>query len=316
MNDVKPSAERPELDVVVVGSNMVDLLSRIPRIPKMGETLIGDSFHMGFGGKGANQAVMAARLGARVGIVTKVGDDVFGPMTRENFARMGISTENVYVAEGTSSGVAPIFVDADGGNVIVVVPGANLKLSVEEVQQAAGQIRSARVVISQLEINEDAIIAGFKIARQAGVLTILNPAPARPISEELIGLSDLLMPNETEAEILTGIEVKGLNGAEEAARKLIAAGAGQVLLTLGKDGALLFADGKLQHFPAVPVKAVDTTGAGDAFIGSFAYALAKGSSLPDAIRFANLAAALSVTKVGTQTSFPSLADVEAFQNMQ
>ncbi|OJX48229.1 MAG: ribokinase [Chloroflexi bacterium 44-23] len=300
------------MDIVVVGSNMIDFLCHIPRIPKMGETLIGDSFHLGFGGKGANQAVMAAKLGARVGMVTKVGDDLFGKMIRDNLSNFGISTENVYLEKGGASGVAPIFVDSDGSNIIVIIPGANLMLSAEEVKQAAEQIRSAKLVVSQLEIRDDAIMAGFKIARDAGILTILNPAPARLINSKLIALSDILIPNETEAEMLTGIEVSGIKGAEEAAQTLQKLGAQKILITLGKDGVFLFDNGDSHHFPAVKVDITDTTGAGDSFIGSLAYALSTGQGLPDAVRFANLAAALSVTKIGTQTSFPTLAEVEAF----
>ena len=299
------------MDVVVIGSNMMDLLSHIPRLPKMGETLIGDSFHLGFGGKGANQAVMAARLGAKVGMVTKVGDDIFGKMTYDNFSKFGISTEYIFTEENMSSGVAPIFVDKNGDNMIVIIPGANLALAVDEVQMASQMIQSAKLVVSQLEIEEESIIAGFKIARKANVLTILNPAPAKPISSELINLTDLLIPNETEAELLTNIEVNGVQGAEEAAKKLMEQGAKKVLLTLGKDGAFLYEDKKKTYFQAVKVDAVDTTGAGDAFIGSLSYGMAKGMSLSSAVRFANEAAALSVTKIGTQTSFPTLDEVMA-----
>jgi len=306
------SNNKSELDIVVVGSNMIDLLCHIPRLPKMGETLIGDSFHLGFGGKGANQAVMAAKLGARVGIVTKVGDDLFGKMIRDNFISFGISTENVFLEKSAASGVAPIFVDSDGSNIIVIVPGANLTLSAEEVQRATDQIRSAKLVVSQLEIHDNAIIAGFNIARDAGVVTILNPAPARLINPELIALSDILIPNEIEAELLTGIKVHGLSGAEEAAKKLRDKGAQIILITLGKDGVLLFEKGISQHFPAVKVNSIDSTGAGDSFIGSLAFAISNGQELPDAIRFANSAAALSVTKIGTQTSFPTLIEVESF----
>lgn len=313
MNKKETKQEQPEFDIVVVGSNMIDLLSHIPRLPKIGETLVGDSFHLGFGGKGANQAVMAAKLGARVCMVTKIGDDVFGSMTYENFVQAGIITDNIYVQENMSSGVAPIFVDPNGDNMIVIIPGANLTLSPAEVEQAADKIRSAKLVVSQLEINEDAIIAGFSIARDANVTTILNPAPAHPISTELLGLCDILIPNETEAEVLTGIKVMGIEGAEQAANKLIGQGVKNILLTLGKNGAYLFNDIQQQHFPAIKVDAIDTTGAGDAFIGSLAFALSRGNSLPEAIKFANLSAALSVTKIGTQTSFPTLIDIAKLQ---
>jgi ribokinase len=298
------------LDIVVVGSNMVDLLTHIRNLPKTGETLFGESFHLGFGGKGANQAVMAARLGARVGMITKVGDDVFGTMTQDNFTQMGIATQRIFIKEGMSSGVAPIFVDHDGNNIIVIIPGANLTLSPEEVRDSAEMIKSASIVISQFEISEESIITAFRIAKEAGKMTILNPAPARETHPELIRLSDIIIPNETEAEVLTGVQIQGIDSVKQASEKLFNQGANQVIITLGKLGAYLFEKDHQALFPAPEVDPIDTTGAGDAFIGSLAYALAKGLPLPDAIRFANYAAALSVTKVGTQTSFPSLADVE------
>jgi len=187
-------------------------------------------------------------------------------------------------------------------------------LSPDEVKLAAEQIRSAKIMVSQLEINEDAIIAGFSIAREANVTTILNPAPAHQISTELLSLCDILIPNEIEAEVLTGIRVTGIKGAERAANKLIDQGVKNILLTLGKDGAYLFSNNQQQHFPAIAVNAIDTTGAGDAFIGSLAYALSLGDILPEAIKFANFSAALSVTKIGTQTSFPTLDDITKLQS--
>jgi ribokinase len=300
-------------EIVVVGSNMIDLLAKIARLPKIGETIVGDYFHLGFGGKGANQAVMASKLGARVGMVTKVGDDVFGKMTAENFKQLGIAYDFIFVAPGTSSGVAPILVEPGGNNMIVIVPGANLLLNAEEVRKAAGWIQGAKIVISQLEIADEPIIEAFRIAKNAGVTTILNPAPARKLPGELISLTSLLVPNETETEILTGIEVSGQKGAEQAANRLLVQGVGHVILTLGEDGAYLFDKDHNQHFPAMQVEAVDSTGAGDAFIGILAFYLARGSDLVSAIRLANIGAALSVTKVGTQVSFPTLAEIQAYQ---
>jgi ribokinase len=303
-------------DIVVVGSNMIDLLSKIPRLPKMGETLVGTHFHIGFGGKGANQAVMAARLGAKVAMVTRVGDDTFGPMTRENFRQQGIATDYVFTEVGMSSGVAPILVDDNGKNMIVIVPGANMKLNPGDVRKADKYIKSAKVVISQLEVPDDAILEAFTIAHQAGVKTILNPAPARSVLPAIIHLSDLIVPNESEAELLTGVTVRGLQGAEEASRSLINLGASSIVITLGEEGALLYEQGTMRSFPAYPVQAVDTSGAGDAFIGGLAYALSQGSSLDQAIEFANCTAALSVSKIGTQLSFPILAEVLNFQKAQ
>ena len=288
---------------------MMDMITRISRLPNMGETLAGSSFSMGFGGKGANQAVMAARLGARVAMVCKVGRDTFGPMVRQNFENRGI-TARVFEDEALASGVAPITVDDEGRNLVIIVPGANMTMSAAEVEQAAGLIRSARILICQLEIPDAAILSAFDIAREAGLKIILNPAPARSIPARMIELADLIVPNETEAELLTGQRVKGLKGAFVAARKLQEMGARSVIITLGEEGALLWDGVQEQHFRPPKVTAVDTTGSGDAFIGSLAYALVKGKTMPDAIRFANVAAALSVTKIGTQISFPTLEEVE------
>jgi ribokinase len=303
-------------DIVVVGSSNIDLLSKIPRLPKTGETIIGESFHLGFGGKGANQAVMASMLGAKVGMVTKVGDDVFGKMTIENYKRLGIACDFIFTTREMSSGVAPILVESSGKNMIVVIPGANLLLNSDEVKSASHWIKQAKIIISQLEISDEPIIEAFQLANSSGVTTILNPAPARKLPKELISLTNILVPNETEAELLTGIEVSGKNGAEEAANRLLSQGVGHVILTLGEDGAYLFDHENNKHFPALKVDAVDSTGAGDAFIGCLAFHLAQGNDLISSIQFANIGAALSVTKVGTQISFPSLAEIEKTQSAQ
>jgi ribokinase len=300
-------------DIVVVGSNMIDLLAKIPHLPKIGETIVGDHFHLGFGGKGANQAVMARMLGAKVGMVTKVGDDVFGKMTIENFKKSGIASEFIFTADKTSNGVAPILVEPSGKNMIVVVPGANLQLNAREVKSAAEWIKRAKIIISQLEVLDEPIIEAFSIAKNSGVTTILNPAPARKLPKDLVSLTNILVPNETEAELLTGVEVSGQKGAEKAANILLAQGVGHVILTLGEDGAYLFDHENNIHFQALKVNAVDSTGAGDAFIGCLAFYLAKGNDLISSIRFANIGAALSVTKIGTQISFPSLAEIEEIQ---
>jgi ribokinase len=310
--DQEPDKQVDHVRVVVVGSNMIDLLSRIPRLPKMGETLVGTHFHLGFGGKGANQAVMAARLGASVAMVTKVGSDTFGEMTRKNFEVEGISTEFVLVEQNEASGVAPILVDDQGHNMVIIVPGANMRLRSEEVRAAEPLIRGARIVVAQLEIPDDAILTAFHIAREAGVRTILNPAPAREVPDELLALTDILVPNETEAELLTGLSTEE-ESLKATARSLHGKGVGTVILTLGARGALLWDGQQAIQFPAPEVAAVDSTGAGDAFIGSLAYALSNGEPLEEAIDFANHAAALSVTQVGTQLSFPALDRVEDFR---
>jgi len=299
-------------DIVVVGSNMMDMITKIPRLPKMGETLVGHTFSMGFGGKGANQAVMAARLKASVAMVCKVGKDRFGPMVRQNFKDQGLAVAVVFEDEELPSGVAPILVDDEGRNMVIIVPGANNTLSASEVRQAGDVIRDASILITQLEIPDDAILAAFEIAHAGGVRIILNPAPAREVPAEMIAMSDLVVPNETEAELLTGIPVQGRQGALHAAQKLQQMGARMVIVTLGAQGALLWDGGREQHFAPPRVNAIDTTGSGDAFIGSLAFALAREKGIEDAIRFANLAAALSVTRIGTQISFPTLEEMHAY----
>jgi len=299
-------------DIVVVGSNMMDMITKIPRLPKMGETLAGSAFSLGFGGKGANQAVMAARLQAKVAMVTKVGGDVFGGMVKQNFASQGIAVDTIFTDDSLPSGVAPILVDDEGHNLVIIVPGANNSLSAAEVAKAQAVIESARILICQLEIPDEAILAAFEIASQAGVQIIFNPAPARPVPPRMLALADLLVPNETEAELLTGMPVGGLDDAARAAEALHAMGAKTVIITLGAQGALLYEGSQASHFQAPKVKAVDTTGSGDAFIGSLAVSLARGKSLPEAVVFANRAAALSVTRIGTQISFPTPDEIDAF----
>lgn len=301
------SEKRPK--ICVVGSSNMDLISKIPRLPKMGETLVGHSFHMGCGGKGANQAVMAAKLGAQVTMVTKLGRDPLGEMTFKNYRDLGIDTAYIFFDEKRFSGVAPILVDDQGRNMIVIVPGANDGLSPEDARTAQKAILSADILICQLEVPIETTLEAFRIAKEGGVRTILNPAPAHPLPDELYKLSDIFAPNETETELLIGMPVKTLEEAEEAAKKLRQAGPETVIITLGEKGALLVDEEGTTHVPAVETDAVDTTGAGDAFIGSLAYFLAEGRPMRDAIRRANAVAAISVTKVGTQVSFPTREEV-------
>jgi ribokinase len=298
--------------ICVVGSSNIDLVSRVPRLPRLGETLAGHSFHMGYGGKGANQAVMAARLGAQVTMVTKVGRDVFGEGTVENYRARGVDTRFVFFDETRFSGVAPIFVDDNAQNFIVIVPGANQGLSPEDVHAARDAICGADLVVCQLEVPIETTLEAFRTAGAAGVRTILNPAPAVPLPAELLELTDICAPNETETEILTGLPVHTLSAAETAARRLIDRGPQVVILTLGERGALVADRSHMAHMPAVPVEAIDPTGAGDAFIGALATFLGEGMSLDEAARQANAVAALSVTRIGTQRSFPTRVEVETF----
>ena len=298
--------------ICVVGSSNIDLMFRTPRLPRPGETLTGRDFHFGFGGKGANQAVMAARLGAAVTMITKVGRDVFGEGTLRNYQAEGIDTIHLLRDAEQPSGVAGIVVDDAAQNCIILAPGANSRLTPEEVRGAARAIEAAHVLLCQLEVPVETTQAAFRIARAAGVRTILNPAPACQLPDDLLRLADLCVPNETELAELTGFAVEELNQVETAARQLRQKGPGMVIVTLGARGAMIVNDRGAERLAAVPVTPVDTTGAGDAFIGSLAVFLAEGQPLAEAVRMANAVAALSVTRIGTQTSFPKRAEVEAF----
>ncbi len=298
--------------ICVVGSSNIDLISRVPHLPRLGETIVGHSFHMGFGGKGANQAVMAAKLRAQVTMVTKVGRDVFGENTLGNYRRQGVDTTHVLFDDQRFSGVAPIFVDDNAQNFIVIVPGANMGLSSADARRAAPAIQAADVLICQLEVPVETTLEAFRIAKAAKVKTILNPAPAAPLPDELLSLCDLCVPNETETESLTGRPVATVDDTAAAGRILLGRGPRVVIITLGARGALMLDGGTPRHIPSVQVDAVDPTGAGDAFIGSLAVFLAEGASPVEAVSRANAVAALSVTRIGTQVSFPSRSDADAF----
>jgi ribokinase len=300
--------EKPK--ICVVGACNLDLISYVPRLPSMGETLHGNRFQMGFGGKGANQAVMAAKLGGDVTMVSKLGQDVFGENTLKNFKTWGVNTQHVHFTDQAFSGVAPIAVDTEGNNSIIVVTGANDLLTGEEVAAARPAIAASSILVCQLEISLDINLAALRIAREEGVKTIFNPAPARSeIPQEFYQLSDIFCPNETETELLTDMSVQSLKEAENAAKVLIERGAVSVILTLGERGSLLVTDATTEHVPVAPVKALDSTGAGDAFVGSLAFFLAAGKSLSDSLKRANGIAAVSVQSSGTQTSFPEAKDL-------
>jgi ribokinase len=290
----------------------MDLTFRTQRLPGPGETLAAHSFQTGFGGKGSNQAVMAARLGARVTMIARVGRDVFGEQMLRNFHAQGIDTTHVGTDAERPSGVASIVVDDEARNCILVVPGANLALSPQDVREAAPAIREANVLLCQLEVPLETVVEAMRLARNAGVRTILNPAPAAPLPAEVLRLADLCVPNETEIEFLTGHPARTAEEAEAAARLLLGRGPQTVLVTLGERGVLLLEGQTTEQVPAVPVKAIDSSGAGDAFIGSLAVFLAEGLALVEAAKRANAVAALSVTRMGTQASFPSRSETEAF----
>jgi ribokinase len=302
------SLEQPE--IVVVGSCNVDLITYTARFPKVGETIEGTDFKQGFGGKGANQAVAAAKLGARVAMIARLGMDGFGTQTLANFKAQNVDASFVTQLEGVPSGVAPIFVNAQGQNFIVIVSGANAKLEPHDLEPAKELLEHAKFVICQLEIKQQTVLEAFKIARAAGVKTILNPAPAAPLIPGLLEITDLIVPNETELELLTGKPVTTVIEARDAAKDLITAGAKEVIVTLGERGALHVTPEKTVHHQPRLVKAFDSTGAGDAFIGALVSALSRGLEIAHAIDFANAAAAVSVTRAGTQTSFATLEELK------
>jgi ribokinase len=289
--------------IAVVGSANVDLTTFNDMFPQPGETIFGKKFDLGFGGKGANQAVAARLCGANVGMVAKVGSDLFGPATIKNFESQGIDATHVRIAEGISSGVAPIFVDPSGQNRIIVVKGANDTLSPEDIDAAASLLSKADTIVIQFEIPLRTVYHTVKFAKANGVRCIVNPAPAQPVDLKELGAADYFIPNESEAETITGMPVQSIDDAKKCAEFLLSQGMRRVVITLGERGSLVAGPEGMELIPAFKVQAVDTTGAGDAFIGSFAVFLGEGLPEKEALTRANLYAALSTTKVGTQKSF-------------
>ena len=291
--------------IVVIGSANIDLTTFTDQFPRPGETIFGRDFSLGFGGKGANQAVAARNCGADVAMVARVGDDMFGEATIRNFNKLGIDTSRVLMTPGVSTGVAPIFVDSAGQNRILVVKGANDRLSPDDIYAAEDVISSADIVVFQLEIPLQTTILALEFAKKRGVRTIFNPAPAQTLNLRELSNADYVIPNETEAEVISGMPVRNLDEARACVQKLMEGGLSRVIVTLGANGAL-FGD---QHIAPFAVEPVDTTGAGDAFIGSLAVFLSSGYSELEAISRANLYAALSTLAIGTQKSF---VDAERF----
>jgi len=300
------------MHIVVVGSSNTDMIVKTRKIPKPGETVIGGAFSMAAGGKGANQAVAAARAGGRVSFVARVGGDLFGDQSVRGFERDGIDVRHVVRDVRSSSGVALIFVDAKGENSIAVASGANASLSPEDVENAGDAVASADVLLMQLEIPLPAVRTATDIARRHGVPVVLNPAPARPLPSALLKDISVLTPNEHEAGLLTGIRIRSERDAARAAGVLRKKGVPTVIVTMGARGAIVDGAEWSGRISGCRVRAVDTTAAGDVFSGALAVAMAEKMPLPEAVRFACAAAALSVTKMGAQPSAPHRVEIEAF----
>ncbi|MGC2450598.1 MAG: ribokinase [Candidatus Sulfotelmatobacter sp.] len=302
-------AKRPR--IAVVGSANIDLTTFTNQFPRPGETIFGQSFDLGFGGKGANQAVAARLCGAEVFMVARVGSDLFGPATIENFRKQGIDPTHVKQVEGLSSGVAPIFVEPSGQNRILVVKGANDALKPADVDAASDVLKSADCIVLQFEIPVETVYYTVAFARKHGIRCIVNPAPAQPVDMMALKDLDYFVPNESEAETITGQPVKTVEDARKCAEKLVDGGINRVIITLGANGSLLASRDEIEHIAPFAVKSIDSTGAGDAFIGSFAVFLGEGLPEKEAVRRANLYAALSTTGVGTQKSFYQRSNFDA-----
>lgn len=301
------------MSTIVIGSLNMDLIVRTPRIPAPGETILGQTFSTAPGGKGANQAVAAARLGTPVKMIGRLGADEFGKTLRSQLHAVGVDTQFVGEDGEAATGVALISVDDHGQNSIIVVPGANGRVGRSDVDAARDAIRSARVVVAQLEIPLDTVAYALRAAHNAGALTILNPAPAQPLPPEIFGDVDVIIPNETEAGQLTNTTVTDFATAAHAATTLRQMGARRVIITLGDKGALWMDEkGNPREIAAFTVKTVDTTAAGDAFVGALAASLARQQDWDTSLHMASAAGALAATRLGAQPSLPTRAELQAF----
>lgn len=294
--------------ICIAGSSNMDLVTTVSRMPLPGETILGTGFKTVFGGKGANQAVIAAKLGADVAMIAKVGDDAFGEAYLRNYRDVGVRMDYIGRSKSAPTGIAAITVDADSRNSIIVVAGANSEVGIAEIEAARPAIREAKICLTQLEIPIPSVRLFFEIAREYGVTTILNPAPAAELDPELYPLCDFFCPNEIEAGMMSGVSVASPEDAPRAARVLLDRGVKAVLMTLGRHGAY-YADRETAFLvPGLNVDAVDTTGAGDCFLGSFSVFYGEGNSVRAAIEKANRVAAMSVSRPGAQPSYPSRAE--------
>jgi ribokinase len=298
--------------ILVIGSANMDLVVSTQRFPQAGETVFGNKFGMYPGGKGANQAVAAAKLGGSVYFLGKMGNDLFREKLSASMQNDGVQLDHLLIDPNASTGMALITVDRNGQNEIVVVSGSNMNLSPADIESKRALFAAAKIVLLQLEIPLDTVTQSARLAKEHSAIVILNPAPARELPRELLSMIDYLTPNETEAAFLIKQAVHDQASAQAAASKVLAKGVKTVVLTMGEKGALLVNQEKTELFPAKKVRAVDTTAAGDAFNGALAFSLASNENLDEAIRFANTVAAYSVTKMGAQSSMPTMEDVQAF----
>lgn len=298
--------------IVVVGSANVDMVVKAQHIPRPGETVLGGEFTLTAGGKGANQAVAAARMGGHVTFVGRVGGDGFGADALKQLSQEGIDTTYLNSDPDSAHGIALILVDCMGENAIAVAPGANARLTAEDVERAEPAFAACDIVLLQLEVPLPAVEKAIELGKKHGKRVVLNPAPSAPLADRILAQIDVLTPNETEAEMLLGGGDKGLGGVASTAEELLRRGVGLVVVTMGREGVFVVHPESQYHIPGRKVQAVDTTAAGDAFSGALAVGLAEGRELKEALRRAVAASALSVTKMGAQASLPSLAEVEAF----
>jgi ribokinase len=290
----------------------MDLVIRTPRLPSPGETIMGADFRTAPGGKGANQSVGMAKLGAEVMLLGRVGKDDFGNALRESLVQANVNTRYVLDDAQAATGIAAIEVDADGQNTIVVIPGANARVTRADLDAARRSIESADTLVTQLEIPLDTVIYALSMAKAAGVATILNPAPAQPLAPEILSLADVVIPNEIEAHRLTDIQVDDWPSAEAAARTLNQQGAKAVVVTVGARGTIALENGRIYRTPAFQVPAVDATAAGDAFIAAFVVARLLQRNLENSLRMASAAGALATTKMGAQPSLPTRIELDEF----
>ncbi|MCM1448934.1 MAG: ribokinase [Clostridiales bacterium] len=300
--------------ILVIGSSNTDMVIRCQRMPRPGETVLGGEFMMNQGGKGANQAVAASKAGGNVTFIAKVGNDIFGRQTLEELKKAGVDTSHVLVSDEYPSGVALINVDENGENSISVASGANRALSPADIEKAADVIAESSILLMQLETPIETITRAAEIAKKNGVTVILNPAPApqAPLPDSLLANIDIIIPNKTEAEIISGISLDSADGELAAIKALAGKGVATTIITLGSKGSLLCNDNNCEKIPAMKVTAVDTTAAGDTFCGSFCVAYTEGADLHEAIKFATRASAISVTRAGAQQSAPTRREIDAF----